>query len=67
MKQRVSSTSGSWPKIASKRLVLFFAISFAPTTLCAEGDWELTPSSEAALARGLDWLAREQGPEGNWG
>jgi hypothetical protein len=28
---------------------------------------ELTPQSEAALDRGLEWLARNQGPEGNWG
>ncbi len=30
-------------------------------------DNELTPASELALDRGLDWLARNQGPEGNWG
>ena len=30
-------------------------------------DWEITPESQRALARGLDWLARTQGPEGNWG
>jgi len=33
----------------------------------AGGDWEITPESEAALERGLAWLARNQGPEGNWG
>lgn len=33
----------------------------------AEGDWEITPQSEEALRRGLDWLARNQGPDGNWG
>jgi len=32
----------------------------------AEGEWEITPEGEQALARGLDWLARNQGPEGNW-
>ncbi len=32
----------------------------------AEGDWEITPDSDAALRRGLAWLARTQGPEGNW-
>lgn len=32
----------------------------------AEGDWEITPQSEAALARGLQWLAQNQGTEGNW-
>ena len=29
-------------------------------------DWEMTPESERALSRGLDWLAENQGPEGNW-
>ncbi len=32
----------------------------------AQGDWEITPESEQALERGLRWLARNQGPEGNW-
>jgi hypothetical protein len=32
----------------------------------AQGEWEMTPQSEQALARGLEWLARNQGPEGNW-
>ena len=31
-----------------------------------EGDWEVTPQSEQALELGLEWLARNQGPEGNW-
>jgi hypothetical protein len=35
-------------------------------TVRAEGDWETTPESEAALSRGLEWLAKNQGPEGNW-
>jgi len=38
-----------------------------PRPVLAEGDWEITPESEQALARGLQWLARNQGPEGNWG
>lgn len=33
----------------------------------AEGEWEITPQSEEALRRGLDWLAKNQGPDGNWG
>lgn len=28
--------------------------------------WEVTPESEAALQKGLAWLARNQGTEGNW-
>jgi len=39
--------------------------AFVPSAR-AEGDWETTPQSEAALQRGLDWLAHNQGPEGNW-
>jgi len=31
-----------------------------------DGEWEITPGSEEALRRGLEWLARNQGPEGNW-
>ncbi len=31
-----------------------------------EGDWEITPQSEQSLELGLEWLARNQGPEGNW-
>ncbi|MGE0605631.1 MAG: squalene--hopene cyclase [Pirellulales bacterium] len=38
-----------------------------PLAARAEGEWEVTPQSERALERGLDWLARNQGPEGNWG
>jgi len=37
-----------------------------PRPAFAEGDWEITPGSELALRRGLDWLARNQGPQGNW-
>ena len=33
---------------------------------CAEGEWEITPESEQALQRGLEWLAHNQGPQGNW-
>ncbi|MHC4875473.1 MAG: squalene--hopene cyclase [Planctomycetota bacterium] len=31
-----------------------------------DNDWEITPSSELALRRGVDWLARNLGPQGNW-
>ena len=41
------------------------------TAAAAEADaaagWEITPRSEAAIDRGLRWLAANQGPEGNWG
>ena len=32
-----------------------------------DADWEITAESEAAVERGLRWLAANQGPEGNWG
>lgn len=32
----------------------------------AEGDWEITPKSEESLYLGLQWLASNQGAEGNW-
>ncbi|MGY8767166.1 MAG: squalene--hopene cyclase [Pirellulales bacterium] len=31
-----------------------------------EGDWEITEGSERALSRGIGWLQRNQGAEGNW-
>ncbi len=37
-----------------------------PVPVAAEGDWEVTKESELALQRGLEWLAANQGPEGNW-
>lgn len=45
---------------------LAFSLILSPVIACAEGDWETNPASEAALDRGLAWLARNQGPEGNW-
>lgn len=45
-------------------VALILATAVAPAR--AEGEWEVTPQSEAALERGLNWLARNQGPEGNW-
>ena len=31
-----------------------------------DGDWEITAESQAAVDRGLRWLAANQGKEGNW-
>src|SRR5688500_20391883 len=32
-----------------------------------QDDGEITAQSEAALDKGLVWLSKNQGPEGNWG
>ncbi|MCC7420776.1 MAG: squalene--hopene cyclase [Planctomycetaceae bacterium] len=46
---------------------LMTAVSCASVAPCrAEGDWEVTPEAELAVERGLEWLARSQGPNGNW-
>lgn len=47
--------------------VVLAAALILPRTARAEGDWEITRDSEAALNRGLAWLTATQGPEGNWG
>lgn len=49
-------------------LVLLMAITagLVPAAAAAEGEWEVTPQAEEALADGLRWLAANQGPEGHW-
>lgn len=42
------------------------SLAVRPAVVRAEGDWEITPQSELAIDRGLEWLARNQGPAGNW-
>ena len=32
----------------------------------AQNEWEVSPESELALERGLAWLAKSQGTQGNW-
>ncbi|MBP90611.1 MAG: squalene--hopene cyclase [Planctomycetaceae bacterium] len=44
-------------------LLFVLLMSIAAT---ASGDYEITPESAQALERGLEWLAKNQGPEGNW-
>jgi hypothetical protein len=46
---------------------VFVVVILAATQSRGEGDWEITPESEQALENGLDWLARNQGSQGNWG
>lgn len=45
--------------------IVLVLLSAAPPAI-AEGDWEITPESERSVELGLEWLARNQGPEGNW-
>jgi hypothetical protein len=52
-------------RIVSATLALIVALA-SPATVLAEGDWETTPESEAAVRRGLAWLAANQTQEGNW-
>ncbi len=37
-----------------------------PRVSWGDSSWEITPQSRKALDRGLQWLQRNQGPEGNW-
>ena len=48
------------------------AVLFFPRQAAAEGNWEITPESEQALQRGLEWLAKTRGrkatgPPTTWG
>lgn len=47
-------------------LLTVWALVLGALPCRAEGEWEITPESEAALNRGLEWLARNQGRDGNW-
>jgi len=42
------------------------AAGLAVGTVRGEGLWETTPAADEAIERGLAWLARNQGPQGNW-
>ncbi len=46
-------------------LVSVTACSFTETAL-AQGEWEITPEGDTAVELGLEWLARNQGANGNW-
>jgi hypothetical protein len=53
-----------WPIPLCVPAVLWLASALA---VGQEGTDEITPTSEAALERGLAWLAKNQGSEGSWG
>lgn len=48
-------------------LVVGLLAGLAGPARAAEGEWEITPESQKAVHAGLEWLSRNQGPEGNWG
>ncbi|MCE9555676.1 MAG: squalene--hopene cyclase [Planctomycetes bacterium] len=54
-----------YPAVFAALTAVLLGLS-APSHARAEGPWETTPESEAALERGLEWLAKNQGKEGNW-
>jgi len=48
-------------------MLLLAMLNFVgPRAAHGQGDWEITPESERALDKGLQWLAANQGAEGNW-
>lgn len=54
-------------RIWSRLLVALTLVSVVARPSWGQLDDEITPQSEQALERGLEWLAKNQGPEGNWG
>lgn len=57
---------GIWSWCLLSAFVAVLSAAGLPSPLLAQGDWEITPQSAEALERGLQWLVRNQGPEGNW-
>ena len=45
---------------------IFLIVTLSANPVLAEGEWEVTPASERALDKGLQWLAHNQGRQGNW-
>lgn len=48
------------------KILLMLLVTLIPRVGAGGGDWEITSASEQAVERGLEWLARNQGPAGNW-
>jgi hypothetical protein len=55
--------------LAAAAGVAWACVGLTPRAAAADldGDWEITPETQAAVERGLRWLAANQGAEGNWG
>lgn len=47
-------------------LCLLLSLAGAIPAQAEDFRWEATPEAEQSLKRGLAWLARTQGPQGNW-
>ena len=41
-------------------------VAWSGPAALADGTWEITEAGEKAVARGLEWLAKNQGKQGNW-
>src|SRR5215211_1188258 len=55
-----------FPPIAMKRFIIFTLLLALAAPALGQDFEEITPESEAALDAGLAWLAKNQGPKGNW-
>lgn len=53
-------------KTTTVTVLILVLLLLSPDRCRAEGDWEITPESEQAVQRGLEWLENNQGPQGNW-
>jgi hypothetical protein len=63
---RIATSGLSRRKWLGTAAVMLAGISGRKAEGQDNADWEITPQSEMALQRGLTWLARNQGLEGNW-
>ncbi|MCO6458802.1 MAG: squalene--hopene cyclase [Pirellulaceae bacterium] len=61
---RPGKSRRAWTWFAS--LLLPVLVLGWPAGVRGEGQWEVTGESEETLERGLQWLAANQGAEGNW-
>lgn len=57
------------PRITKRLQIAVYLLFLTPLLghpLMAQQVWESNPDAEQALERGLDWLAKTQGSQGNW-
>lgn len=53
-------------RFSSTRLVVIVTFVFGPTLLAKIHAKDLPPEYEVAVKKGLDWLAKQQQPDGHW-